>query len=182
MARPILLGGGRNTPLRRTLARREQLVQLPLAYATRPRTKTPTEWRGNFIGRPPMTRQGVAPSTHRVSVPRDGTSGSRSLAPSRPTAWTRYNRQATLASHSLPDSLPARLCLRRGTISAIRAMFNTSQIIPCVHSYSTRAPKVRYKFEIAGCNNPWADSMRLQALAFRCLVLMYKATICHPST
>jgi hypothetical protein len=39
-------------------------------------------------------------------------------------------------------------------------MFNTRQIMPTVQTYPTRAPKVRYKIEVAGCNNPWAASMR----------------------
>jgi hypothetical protein len=32
--------------------------------------------------------------------------------------------------------------------------------MPTVQSYPSRAAKVRYKIEISGCNNPWADSMR----------------------
>jgi hypothetical protein len=40
-------------------------------------------------------------------------------------------------------------------------MFNTRQIRPAVQAYPTRAAKVQYKVEVAGCNNPWAASMRL---------------------
>jgi hypothetical protein len=32
--------------------------------------------------------------------------------------------------------------------------------MPAVQTYPTRAAKVRYKIELAGCNNPWAASMR----------------------
>jgi hypothetical protein len=39
-------------------------------------------------------------------------------------------------------------------------MFNTRQIRPAVQAYPTRATKVRYKIEVANCNNPWAASMR----------------------
>jgi hypothetical protein len=38
-------------------------------------------------------------------------------------------------------------------------MFNTRYITPAGQSYPTYARKVRYKLEIAGCNNPWADLM-----------------------
>jgi hypothetical protein len=40
-------------------------------------------------------------------------------------------------------------------------MFKTRQIMPAVQMYPTRATKVRYKIEVAGCNNPWPASMRL---------------------
>jgi ABC-type microcin C transport system permease subunit YejE len=39
-------------------------------------------------------------------------------------------------------------------------MFNTRQIKHAVQAYPTRAAKVRYKVEVAGCNNPGAASMR----------------------
>jgi hypothetical protein len=39
-------------------------------------------------------------------------------------------------------------------------MFITRPTISAVRSYTTRTTKVRYKLEIAGCNYPWADSMR----------------------
>jgi hypothetical protein len=98
--------------------------------------------------------------TELARVPRDGPSGPHSLVPSRAAARTRYNRQASLARHCLPDSLPAWLYLRRGAISATLAMFNTRYIRPTIRAYPTRAAKVRYKVEVAGCNNPWAASMR----------------------
>jgi hypothetical protein len=40
-------------------------------------------------------------------------------------------------------------------------MFNTRKIMSAIQSNSTRAAKVRYKIEVAGCNNPWATLMRL---------------------
>jgi hypothetical protein len=39
-------------------------------------------------------------------------------------------------------------------------MFNTRQIMPAIQSYHAWAAKARYKIEVAGCNNPWADLMR----------------------
>jgi hypothetical protein len=39
-------------------------------------------------------------------------------------------------------------------------MFNTRELMPAVQAYPTRAAKVRYKVEVAGCNNPWAASIR----------------------
>jgi hypothetical protein len=39
-------------------------------------------------------------------------------------------------------------------------MFNTRHKRPAVQAYPTRATKVRYKVEVAGCNNPWVTSMR----------------------
>jgi hypothetical protein len=100
----------------------------------------------------------VAPSTYRDGVPRDGPTGTGSLVPSREAARTRYNGQASLALHFLSDFLPAWLYLRRGSVSATLTMFSTRHIMPTVQSYPSRAAKVRY--EISGCNNPWADSMR----------------------
>jgi hypothetical protein len=132
----------------------------PLALATRPYAKTPSKRRGIYNGRPLMGRKNEAPSTHRVGVPRDGHAGGRSLVLSREEARMQYNRQASLARHCLPDSLPAWLYLRRGRMSATLTMFNTRQNRPRIHSYPSRAATARYKLEIVGCNNPWADSMR----------------------
>jgi hypothetical protein len=39
-------------------------------------------------------------------------------------------------------------------------MLNTRQIKPEVQTYPAQAAKVRYKIEVAGCNNTWAASMR----------------------
>jgi hypothetical protein len=39
-------------------------------------------------------------------------------------------------------------------------MFNTRKIRPTVQTYPTRAAKVRYKIEVAGCNKPWPASIR----------------------
>jgi hypothetical protein len=39
-------------------------------------------------------------------------------------------------------------------------MLNTRRIIPAIQTYPTRAAKLRYKIEVAGCKNPWAASMR----------------------
>jgi hypothetical protein len=131
-----------------------------MARATRPRTKTRLQRRGYYNGRPPMARQDLAPSPHRAGLPRDGTFGARSLVPSRLATRTRYNRQATLASHCLRDSPPALLYLRRETISATPTIIDTCHIKPAVLSYFTRAGKVRYKLKLDGCNNLCADSMR----------------------
>jgi hypothetical protein len=59
------------------------VVQPPVAPTTRHRFKTLSERRDSYNGRPPMARKCVAPSTYRVGVPRDGSSGARSLVPSR---------------------------------------------------------------------------------------------------
>jgi hypothetical protein len=107
-----------------------------------------------------MARKSVAPSTYRVGVPRDGLVGTRSLDMSREAALTRYTQQSSLARHCIPDSLPGWLYLRRGSVSATLAMFNTRQIRLAVQNYPSRATKVFYKIEDADCDNPWADSMR----------------------
>jgi hypothetical protein len=39
-------------------------------------------------------------------------------------------------------------------------MFNTRHIMPAIQSYPVCAANVRYGIEVAGCNNPLADSMR----------------------
>jgi hypothetical protein len=109
-------------------------------------------------GRP--RRQGKAWHTYRVGVPQVGSFGApHSFVSSRTAARARYNRQPTLARHSLPDSLQAWLYIRRGTTSATLTMSITRPISSAVRSYTTRTNKVRYKLEIAGCNNPWANSM-----------------------
>jgi hypothetical protein len=100
----------------------------------------------------------VAPGTYQVGVPRDGDAGLRALVPSREAARTRYNRQAAMARDCLPDPLPAQLYLHRGAISATLTMFNTQNIRPTVQTYPSRAAKVRYTIEVAGCNNPWTAS------------------------
>jgi hypothetical protein len=107
------------------MARGKQLVQSPLATTTENRLKAKAERRNSHSGRPPLAMKSVAPSTYRVDVPRDGHAGPRSLVPSREATRTRNNRQASLARHCLPDSLPARLYLRRGALSATLTMFNT---------------------------------------------------------
>jgi hypothetical protein len=143
-----------------TYWREENKMQPSMAIATRPRPKATSERRSNYSGRPALARKSVALGNDRVGVPRDGLAGPRALVPSTEAARTRYNRQASLARHCLPDSLPAWLYLRRGAVGATFAMFNTRQIRPTIHTYPTRAPKVRYKIEVAGCNNPWTASMR----------------------
>jgi hypothetical protein len=114
----------------------------------------------------------VAQGTYRVGVPRDGLAGPRALVPSRASARTRYNRQASVARHCLPDSLPAWFYLRRGAVSATLTMFNTRQIMPTLQTSYTRATKVRYTIEVASCNNPWAASMRpyMQRLLGTCIL------------
>jgi hypothetical protein len=104
-----------------------------------------------------LARKSVASSPYQIGVPRDCHAGPSSLVPSRAAARTRYSRQASLARHCLPDSLPAWLYLRRGAFSATMTIFNTRHIRPAC---PTRAANVRYKVEVAGCNNPWAASMR----------------------
>jgi hypothetical protein len=131
-----------------------------MAHATRPRPKTIAERRNSHSGRPPLAGQSVAPCPYRVGVPRDSLAGPHALVPSRAAARTRYSRQTSLARHCLPDSLPAWLYLRRGAVNATLTMFNTRQIRQAVQAYPTRVAKVRYKIEVAGCNNPWAASMR----------------------
>jgi hypothetical protein len=39
-------------------------------------------------------------------------------------------------------------------------MLNTRKTRQALQTYPARAAKVRYKIEVAGCNNPWAASMR----------------------
>jgi hypothetical protein len=102
----------------------------------------------------------VASCPYRIGVPRDISAAPISLVPSRAAARTRASRQASQARQCLPDSFPAWLYLRRGAVSATMTMFNTRHIRPTVQAYPTRAAKVRYKVEVAGCNNPWAASMR----------------------
>jgi hypothetical protein len=133
-----------------------------MARATRPRLETTAERRSSYGGRPPLARKSVASCPYRIGVPRGGPAGPSSLVPSRAAARTRYSRQASLARHCLPDSLPAWWYLRRGAVSATVTMFNTRHIRPVVQAYPTRAAKVRYKVEVVhvGCNNPWAASMR----------------------
>jgi hypothetical protein len=97
-------------------------------------------------------------STYRVGVPQVGSFGAHSFVSSRTAARARYNRQPTLARHSLPDSLRAWLYFRRGRTSATLTMFITRPISSAVRSYTTRTTKVRCKLKIAGCNNPWANS------------------------
>jgi hypothetical protein len=160
LARPVVRSSGLPSPRRFILARRKQLEQPAMAPTTRPRPKTTAEQRSNHSGRPPMARQSVAPCPYQVGVPRGSLAGPRALVPSRAAARTRYSRQASLARHCLPNSLPAWLYLRRGAVSATMTMFNTRQIRQAVKAYPIRAAKVRYKVEVAGCNNPWAASMR----------------------
>jgi hypothetical protein len=105
-----------------------------MAHAIRPCTYAPTKRRCSYNGRSPMARKSMASSTYRVGVPRDGPSGSPSLVSSRAAARTRYNRQATLARHCLPDSRMIWLYLCRGTLSATLTMFSTRQRRPVVHS------------------------------------------------
>jgi hypothetical protein len=107
-----------------------------------------------------MARKSVAPSTYRVRVPRDGPTATRSLAPSREAARTRFSRQASLARKCRLNSLPAWLYLRRGSVSATLTMFSTRHIKQAIQSYPSRVAKIRYNVEVAGCKNPWADSMR----------------------
>jgi hypothetical protein len=122
---------------------KKQMVQPSMAIATQPRPKATTERRGIHTCRPPLARKRVAPGTYRAGVPRDGLAGLRALVPSREAARTRYNRQASLARHCLPDSLPARLHLRRGAVSATLTLFNTRQIRLAIHTYPTRATIVQ---------------------------------------
>jgi hypothetical protein len=39
-------------------------------------------------------------------------------------------------------------------------MFNTRHTKPAIQAHPSRAAKVRYKIEVAGYKNPWAESMR----------------------
>jgi hypothetical protein len=102
----------------------------------------------------PRWQKSVAPSPYQVGVPRDGHAGLHSLVPSREAAWTRYNRQASIARQCLPDSLPVWLYFRRGAVGAILTMFNTRHIKPATQSFLARAAKVHDNIDVAGCNNP----------------------------
>jgi hypothetical protein len=159
LARPVVRSSGVPSPRRFVMARKKQLLQPTMALATRPRPKTTSERRSSHNGLPPLARKSVALGTYRVGVPRDGHAGPRALVPSRAAARTWYSRQASLARHCLPDSIPAWLYLRRGVAIATLTMFDTRQIRLAVEAYPTRAAKVRYKVEVAGCNNLWAASM-----------------------
>jgi hypothetical protein len=139
--------------------KKKQPVQPAMATAIRPRPKATAKRRSSHSGRPPAIKS-MAPGAYRVGVPRDGLAGPRALVPSRAAARTRYNRQASLARHCLPDSLPAWLYIRRGVVSATLTMFNKRQIMLAIQTNPTRAALVRYKIEVAGCDNPSAAPMR----------------------
>jgi hypothetical protein len=125
LARLVVQSGGLPSPRRYVLARRKQLVQPSMATATRPRPKATAERRSSRMGRPRLATKSVAPCTYKFGAPRDGLAGPPACVPSRDAARTRYNRQASLARHFLPDSLPAWLYLRRGAVTPTLTMFNT---------------------------------------------------------
>lgn len=58
--------------------------------------------------------------------------------------------------------MPAWLHLKKGRISATLAMFPAGHVLPAVQGQSLpqRKSRVKYGLQIAGCTNPWADTMR----------------------
>jgi hypothetical protein len=101
----------------------------------------------------------VAQCPYRVGVPRDGLAGPRAC--SVPGGGTDAVQSASLTCPSLSSGFPPDLVLPpqgRSQCYLDHVQHTTNEAV--VQKYPTRAPKVRYKIEVAGCNNPWAASMR----------------------
>jgi hypothetical protein len=110
--------------------RMENNMCKPMTPPTEPRPKTTVERRSGYGGRPPIDRQGMAPSAYRVGMRSTDRRAPSRIVSTRTSSAMRYNKQSLLGRHYILSSLLAWLYLRRGGVSATLAVFKGLHLAP----------------------------------------------------